>query len=67
VCVVYGIRVMGFVGASRRSGGRIKVLIALSALDVRRLVPSADLGAVRLGAEGQGWIIPLGAFEVINL
>ena len=54
MCVVYGIRVMGFVGASRRFGGRIKVLIALSALDVRRLVPSADLGAVRLGAEGQG-------------
>jgi hypothetical protein len=67
MCVVYGIRVMGFVGASRRFGGRIKVLIALSALDVTRLVPSADLGAVRLGAKWQDWIIPLHVLEVINL
>jgi hypothetical protein len=67
VCVVYGIRVMGFVVASRRFGGRIKALIALSALDVRRLVPSADLGAVRSGAKWQDRIIPLRVFEVINL
>jgi hypothetical protein len=48
---VYGIRVMGFVGASRRFEGRMKVLMALSALEVRRLVPSADLVIVRLGAK----------------
>lgn len=62
MCVVYGIKVMGFVGASRRFGGRIKVLIALSALDVRRLVPSADLGVVRLGAERQGLNHTTGCF-----
>jgi hypothetical protein len=34
-------------GDSRRFGGRMKVRIVLSALDVRRLVPSGDLELVR--------------------
>jgi hypothetical protein len=41
---VYGLRVIGQ-GDSRRVGGRMKVLIVLSALDVMSEVPSGDLEA----------------------
>jgi len=41
VWIVYGMRVVG-VSEVRSSGGRIKVRIVLSALEVRREVPSAD-------------------------
>jgi hypothetical protein len=40
--MVYGVSVMGE-GDSRSVGGRIKVRIVLSALEVRREVPSDDL------------------------
>lgn len=38
---------MGELESSRRVGGRINVRIVLSALDVRRVVPSGDLGIVK--------------------
>jgi hypothetical protein len=53
-------------GDSRRLGGRIKVRIALSALEVRRLVPSGDLEAVRKVDSRGNYVTPLGALEVIG-
>lgn len=47
VWAVYGVRDKDEEGSSRRVGGRMKDRIVLSALDVRRVVPSGDLGAVR--------------------
>ena len=41
----YGVRVIGE-GEERRSGGRMNVRRVLSALEVRRVVPSGDLGVV---------------------
>jgi hypothetical protein len=46
--LVYGTRVSGEVVASRRVGGRMKVRTVLSALEVRRVVPSGVLVVVRL-------------------
>lgn len=43
---MYGLRVSGVDDGDSRSGGRIKVLMTLSALEVRRLVPSGDLKSV---------------------
>lgn len=40
--MLYGVRVIGE-GDPRSVGGRTKVRIVLSALDVRREVPSGDL------------------------
>jgi hypothetical protein len=42
--MVYGVRVIGD-GDSSRFGGRMKVRMVLSALEVRREVPSGDLEA----------------------
>ena len=39
-------RVIGFGLSSRRVGGRINVRTVLSALEVRRLVPSGVLGSL---------------------
>ena len=44
-CVVYGVKEIGEV-EERRSGGRMNVRIVLSALEVRRVVPSAVLWSV---------------------
>jgi len=55
-CVVYGVRVLGEDEDSRRSGGTIKVRMLLSALEVRRLVPSGDLEGIRGVLEIEGGI-----------
>jgi hypothetical protein len=47
VWAVYGARDKGEEGLSSRVGGRMKVRIVLSALEVKRVVPSGDLGLVR--------------------
>jgi hypothetical protein len=48
VCFVYGVRDMGEEVSSRRVGGRTKDRIVLSALEVKRVVPSGDLAVVRI-------------------
>lgn len=50
--MVYGVRVKGVKPSSRRVGGRMNVRMRLSALEVRRVVPSAVL--VGISACGYG-------------
>lgn len=52
VWVVYGVRAIGEDGSSRRVGGSMKDRMVLSALEVKRVVPSGDLellGSVERG------------------
>ena len=67
VWAVYGVRDKGEEGSSRRVGGRIKDLIVLSALEVKRVVPSGDLGAVRICKSFRtSEDSPLCTFEVVS-
>lgn len=52
---MYGARGVGEEGSSRIVGGRINDRIVLSALEVKRVVPSGDLGNVRIRSSCRHW------------